>query len=552
MRLNNGIRINLLMIGLLLPLAVMILSSGCVSPWYNAFLDPTQVGNFRDNVVKEIQDTVSFEDKPSGVPNAVDPTPDDLVATIEDYQLGPGDSFQISLLDFLARGTQSEFVVTVDDLGYIEVPQLNRVRVEGLSLSDVKAELARQAKAKGIYSEETEPTITLTMGDQQNRLFNISGAVQSPGSYRIPRADFRLREALNMGGANNEMAQAVAIGGRVQQIYIIRGAPRPRRIRERMETGESSVRKELVPESPPAESNMAVMHGPASQENVEVRPSTRPQQGRPALPNDEVERDLIDAVTPAGASSRPASQSRSTLAPSTGEASPPLRPFIFVNDKLIESPASQQSARTAPSAPATAGSAPQTQQSTRPVDWTELAGEGQQRIIRIPAEALRNGDNSCNIVVRHQDWIRVETGPVGTYYIGGHVVQAGQYPFAGEQVTLTQAVIAARGLDQLAWPTRCEIRRRIDSDREQLTQWDLARVMAGQDPDVFLRPGDVVNIGTHAIAPLLYTIRNAFRFSYGFSFSYDRNWAEYDTLSGQYYRSRTQASQKGLLSPFEF
>lgn len=538
-------------------LALMLpaLSLGCTSPWWNSFLDPTQVGNFHYNVINEIQDTVSFEDKPTGIPNAVDPTPEDLVATIEDYRFGPGDLFQISLLDFVAQGTQSEFTLTVDDLGYVDVPQLDRIRVEGLSSSEVRAEIIRQAQAKGIYGEETEPTITLTVGDQQNRSFSISGAIGSPGTYRIPRADFRLREALIMaGGASEDLAQAVAVNGRVQMVYVFRNEPRQKRVVEQPQPISSEPAAALAEEaqSSPAEEDMTVMHGPADETLDAAFPSTRPQQGQLALPNDEVDRDLIDAVTPTGTTPRPSHQTDSPPPSSTGEASPTLRPFIFVNDKLIEGPASPQ-ATQAPLVPATvAESAPQTKQTTRPVDWSELAGEGQQRIIRIPAEALRNGDASCNIVIRHQDWIRLVTGPVGTYYMGGHVVAPGQYPFAGEQVTLTQAVIAARGLDPLAWPTRCEIRRRIDADRDQITQWDLVRIMGGQDPDVFLRPSDSVNIGTHALAPFLYTIRNAFRFSYGFSFSYDRNWAEYDTLSGQYYRARTEASNRGLLSAFDF
>jgi polysaccharide biosynthesis/export protein len=538
-------------IGIALSLFLAFSGAGCTSPWWNSFIDPTQVGNFHTTVITEIQDTVSFEDKPSGIPNAVDPTPDDLVATIEDYQLGPGDAFQMSALDYLAKGTQSEFVLSVDDLGYVDVPQLGRIRVEGLSSPEIRDELIRQAKAKGLYSEESEPTITLTMGEQQNRTFNISGAVQVPGSYRIPRSDFRLGEAMNMAGGSNEMLQSLYAGGRIQTIYVIRDEPRPKVVRERPGENPSTANAgQESAQSLPTGPDMAVIDSPAPPVDSVSKPSSRPQQTGPALPSEEIERDLIDAVTPAGAAPRPDRQSAPASPPSTTEAPPPLRPFIFVNDKLIEAPATRQTAQTPPSLPATVQAAPQSQQASRPVDWGELAGEGQQRIIRISAEALRNGDSSANIVIRHRDWIRVVTGPVGSYYIGGHVVQPGQYPCGGEQLTLTQAVIAARGLDPLAWPTRCEIRRRLDRDREQITQWDLARIMGGQDPDVFIRPNDVINIGTHALAPFLYTIRNAFRFSYGFSFSYDRNWAEFDTLAGQYYRSRTEASQRGLLSAF--
>ena len=85
----------------------------------------------------------------------------------------------------------------------------------------------------------------------------------------------------------------------------------------------------------------------------------------------------------------------------------------------------------------------------------------------------------------------------------------------------------------MAWPTRCEVRRRLDGDREEITQWDLARIIEGKDPDFYLKPNDVVRVGTHAIAPLLATIRNSFRFTYGFGFVYDRNFADIDAFSPQ-------------------
>jgi protein involved in polysaccharide export with SLBB domain len=122
---------------------------------------------------------------------------------------------------------------------------------------------------------------------------------------------------------------------------------------------------------------------------------------------------------------------------------------------------------------------------------------------------------------------------VGVFYLGGHVVRPGVYSLTGQEITLKQAILAAGGLDALAWPTRCEIVRRIDGEREEFTQWDLARIMAGQDPDLFLKPEDQINVGTHAIAPLLLTIRNSFRLTYGFGFVYDRNFGDIDTFAPQ-------------------
>jgi protein involved in polysaccharide export with SLBB domain len=113
------------------------------------------------------------------------------------------------------------------------------------------------------------------------------------------------------------------------------------------------------------------------------------------------------------------------------------------------------------------------------------------------------------------------------------VVRPGVYSLTGQQMTLRQAIVAAGGLNPLAWPSRCEIIRRIDEDREEMTQWNLARVIEMRDPDQFLKPEDLVHVGTHAIAPLLATVRNAFRLTYGFGFVYDRNFADIDAVSAK-------------------
>jgi hypothetical protein len=43
----------------------------------------------------------------------------------------------------------------------------------------------------------------------------------------------------------------------------------------------------------------------------------------------------------------------------------------------------------------------------------------------------------------------------------------------------------------------------------------------------------LIDVGTHAIAPFLLTIRNSFRLTYGFGFVYDRNFADLDAYFPQ-------------------
>jgi hypothetical protein len=54
-----------------------------------------------------------------------------------------------------------------------------------------------------------------------------------------------------------------------------------------------------------------------------------------------------------------------------------------------------------------------------------------------------------------------------------------------------------------------------------------------KDPDIKLRAGDVVNVGTHPLSPFMVTVANGFRTTYGFGFVYDRNFADIDSFGGQ-------------------
>ena len=57
---------------------------------------------------------------------------------------------------------------------------------------------------------------------------------------------------------------------------------------------------------------------------------------------------------------------------------------------------------------------------------------------------------------------------------------------------------------------------------------DLDKIAKGIQPDFFIKPNDLINVGTHVISWYLYELRTAFRGSYGFNFSYNRNFADND------------------------
>ena len=139
--------------------------------------------------------------------------------------------------------------------------------------------------------------------------------------------------------------------------------------------------------------------------------------------------------------------------------------------------------------------------------------------------ALRQGDLRYNIVIRPDDLILVRPPVIGEYYMGGHVARVGVYSLTARKISLTQAVISAGMLDQLAIPGRAQIIRRIGSDHNCFVRVDLEKIFAGELPDIYLKPDDQVLVGTNAIAPFLAAMRGGYRFTYGFGFIYDRNFA---------------------------
>jgi polysaccharide export outer membrane protein len=145
-------------------------------------------------------------------------------------------------------------------------------------------------------------------------------------------------------------------------------------------------------------------------------------------------------------------------------------------------------------------------------------------VIRVPADALIEGDARYNLVVRPGDVISVPPPETGNVYIGGQVNRPGVYqlPAVG-RLTLQRAMTAAGGLSGIAIPERVDVTRMVGPDRQATIMLDLRAIAEGTQPDVFLKPDDHINVGTNFWALPLAVVRNGFRASYGFGFLLDRN-----------------------------
>ena len=131
-----------------------------------------------------------------------------------------------------------------------------------------------------------------------------------------------------------------------------------------------------------------------------------------------------------------------------------------------------------------------------------------------------------NIIIRANDIIRVPQIEVGEFYILGNVVRPGVYTLTGRRLTVKQALAAAGNVGPLAWPANSVLVRRIGENQEQTVPLNIEKIFRNEEPDIFLKANDVIEVGTHPAAAFMAVIRNAFRLSYGFGVIYDRNFAD--------------------------
>ncbi len=498
-------------------LAWVLFLAGCG----DNFFDPTRLGRFRPvPAVNIILDSLGVaEETPSAWEGAEEPKPIDVMATEQDYVFGPGDVVRISIFELLAEDVSFENDYVITETGKISILQVGTVQAEGLTESQLEEEI------KQILSPSVliDPSVTVMLLRSEQRTFSIYGdGIARPGRYVIPRSYFRLADAIATAGGIGQF--------NTSYIYVSRAV-----------TGKEAIT------------------GPA-----------RPQAPEPALPEVEVdfEREMLEIIAPRAQrhSVDPAGVGLvvSSAEMVTDEELAETKESV-PDETLIGGDIQQSDVRETIAAPINRddggriewifkegrwvpvrvggprpGPKPLKFESERPAEplkeavpedfgW-DLIGTGgiQSRLIEIPADKLRAGDPRYNIMIKASDNIHVPVDVTGEYFIMGNTNYQGAIQLVGRPITLKMAVAAAGGLGPLAWPKRCEVIRRIGEDKEEIVMVDLDKISRGEQPDFFIKPLDLINVGTHPTARWRAVLRNAFRATYGFGFIYDRNFADRD------------------------
>ena len=513
----------------------------------NGFLDPSQVGRFdkakpwgfSKPVTWPILDKLDMIDEPNEHwTMASDPLPGDLVVEQKEYVLAEGDVITVSVFELVTPGLPYNDQKTINELGKVTLQNLGQVDVSGLTPTQLEAKIGQLAVDKGFLLPKGNgspgPQVSVQLMQSRARVFSLLGQVQAAGTYNIIGTDFRLLDALALGrdiaGLNQPGMDYLYVIRPQKNAGVIPAASQPPAAPatnplKALDTLKPGAAAPAMPASP-------VGDGPTL---LRPLPQVVTLADIPETPKVLAQADLDAAISggtsvmPASAPARvpesaPATPPAAQPAPVAPAATEPVdlsqavggttsKPgMIFVNGKWVEANPGAATSMTPGEAEATASSV------------------SIPRVIRIPISKLKEGDPRYNVVIRPGDIINVPNIEPGEFYLLGHVNRPGVYSLTGRKVTLKQAVAAAGGLDQVAIPRRCDLIRRIGTT-EVTVQVDLQRIFDGEQPDIFLKSNDLVNVGTDMIAPFLAVTRNAYRASYGWGFTYDRNFYIQPTLS---------------------
>jgi protein involved in polysaccharide export with SLBB domain len=511
---------------IVLLLALCVCSIGCE----DKFWDPTLVGRFKPApAVNVILDSLGVADEtPAAWETGEEPRPVDVVAYETDYVLGPGDTVIVSIFELFQEGQIYANRLTITETGKLSIPDVGVVNAGGLTESQLEEEI-KQILSPNILKE---PSVTVTMEQSGSRLFSVLGSgIPKPGRYDIPRYDYRLADGLAIAGGISQF--------NISYIYISRPV-----------TGEEMPAAQAAPikEAPETKTEKAVPPSEKPDDMMDViAPMAKNGHGTGnhlVITSTEMAtlNELDDAAAPETLEEpednaqrkdykRPAPVAR----PASSAAGEGRIEWIFQDGRWIpvqigepkaaEGPAKQTveqpKAHPAAKGPTVAG-------------WDQIGtGGAQRRIIRIPADKLLGGDPRYNIVIKPGDTIHVPVDIIGEFCIMGNVNNQGFINITGRPMTLKMAIASAGGLGPLAWPKNCEVVRRIGKKREEIVLVDLDKIASGEQPDFFIKPNDLINVGTHWSARFRAVLRNSFRATYGYGFIYDRNFADRDFGTGR-------------------
>lgn len=452
------------------------LLAGCSSD-LDSFMDPSEVGRWDKTPTSTpiIERIAAIEGPEDAFVEYDSIRPEDLRPEAAEYRVTAGDQLEVRIWDIIVPNQVETYPLLVDTRGNVTIPQLGEIQVAGLTAEQIRATIS-DATAQFVR----EPLVQVTVTQSRQQTFTILGAVGGPGQYFIPSADYRLIEAFTTAGGVMETIQYAYVIRQIPLEPQERGAAAPAGDAQPGQEGEGLI--DLLDNLTGDEEG-----GGAPDEDGGGSPAvlgTKPSAWQPEQPAV----DLVEGETPAN-------DAQDSPAPNTSA-------WIFVNGEWVRTARSE----------------------TDPAGQTTPDAIVTQRVIKVPLRPLLAGDARYNIVVRPGDVIRVPPAEQGFIYLGGNVARPGSYNLPGVgPYTLWRAIVSAGDLGPVGIPERCDLTRMVGENRQATIMLNYRAIVEGTQPDVVLKPNDIINVGTTFWAYPMAVIRGGFRSTYGFGFLLDRN-----------------------------
>ena len=138
------------------------------------------------------------------------------IATPSDYQLGPGDELLISLYG----ASENSYTVQLTREGTIKVDRLAPIYLSGLSIEAAKARLLSRFSEiyTGLKAADNDPSkvsLAVSLQNARSVVVNITGQVNTPGTYTLSAFTSVINALYAAGGPNN--------AGSYRAVRLLRG-----------------------------------------------------------------------------------------------------------------------------------------------------------------------------------------------------------------------------------------------------------------------------------------------------------------------------------------
>lgn len=137
----------------------------------------------------------------------------------QDYTLGPGDLIEIKVFETEELNTQAR----VSSRGYVSLPLLNQVNVQGLTAGEAEEKIEELLRANYLH----DPHLTLFIRERISQQITLVGALESPGTYEFMNSK-TIMDMIALAGGLAEEAGDIAYVSRSasdkkeeKQIYLV-------------------------------------------------------------------------------------------------------------------------------------------------------------------------------------------------------------------------------------------------------------------------------------------------------------------------------------------